>query len=216
MINLNNISAELKKDLQSILFIADLHHGHTKIIDICNRPVYIEYDGIKDLKLNKEYKNLLDKAHTEWLVKDVINKWVNKNDTIFFIGDLSMANKVEAEKFIDRLNGNKFLIIGNHDKNIQNSTRFTQITIRKNFTYSKFGLNIHIVLDHFPLASWDRKHFNSWHLYGHVHGRFKNNGLSFDVGIDNPELKEITGGIYRPLNLLEIIEIMNKKENNGK
>lgn len=238
---LEKITPEIQKDMESIWFTADLHHGHPKIIDICNRPVYLDrkiMDELKKKNINnpkynvykdKEYEKLIDPLHNEWLVREVINKWVSKKDTLFFIGDLSMAKRSVAEKFIDRLNGNKFLIIGNHDKNIKNSTRFSQRTLRKDFTYSKFGINIHIVLDHHPCTSWNRKVHGSWHLFGHIHGRymkenhtcphcnkefskqFKNYGLSFDISIDNPELLAITGGVYRPLNLFEIVKIMNNK-----
>lgn len=215
---LHLITPEIKADMETIWFTADVHHGHPKIINICNRPIYLNADEEKlftpeqkTLK-NKEYKNLLDTKHTEWLVKEVINKWVGKKHTLYFGGDLSMAKKTAAEKFIDRLNGNKFLILGNHDNNIKNSTRFSQITQRKNFNYSRFGINIHIVLDHFPLASWERKVHGSWHLYGHVHGRLNfPNSLCFDIGIDNPLLHEITGGVHRPLNLYEIVVLMSKK-----
>lgn len=222
---LEKITPEIQKDMESIWFTADLHHGHPKIIDICNRPIYLDRKIMDELKRknandpeynvydDREYKRLIDPLHNEWLVKEVINKWVSKKDTLFFLGDLSMAKRVIAEKFIDRLNGNKFLIIGNHDKNIHNSTRFSQRTIRKDFTYSRLGINIHIVLDHFPLTSWNRKVHGSWQLYGHEHGRIKNSGLSFDVGIDNPKLLTITGGVHRPLNLFEIVKIMEAKIN---
>jgi len=224
MIDLNKITPEIQQDLETIWFTADLHHGHPKIVGICNRPVYLEQTFIEELK-NKhkddpkwdmirdpEWKRAIDPLHNEWLVKEVVNKWVGKKHTLFLIGDCSMAKRSEAEKFLDRLNGNKFLIIGNHDKNIDNSTRFSQTTLRKDFTYSRFGLNIHIVLDHFPLLSWNRKVHGSWHLFGHVHGRLQTNvGLSFDIGIDNPELHKITGGVHRPLNLFEVIKLMNEK-----
>jgi len=197
--------------METIWFTADLHHGHPKIINICNRPVSVYLEGVEQDLKNRLYRDTLDIAHTEWLVKEVINKWVDKKHTLYLLGDVSMAKRTEAEKFIDRLNGNKFLIIGNHDKNIQNSTRFSQRILRKDFSYSRFGINIHIVLHHNPILSWDRKPHGSWHLYGHVHGRLKNFGLSFDVGIDNPELLEITGGYHRPLNLYEIVEIMETR-----
>ena len=61
------------------------------------------------------------------------------------------------------------------------------------------------------MLSWNRKVHGSWQLYGHVHGRLKNFGHSFDVGIDNPELHEITGGYHRPLNLFEIVTIMETR-----
>jgi len=209
---LHKITPEIKKDMESIWFTADLHHGHPKIINIHNRPVFLTPAQLLDIPKdqqnieNEVYKYLISEAHDEWIINEVINKYVKRKDTLFLLGDVSMANRIKAEKFLDRLNGNKFLIIGNHDKNIQNSTRFKQTILRKNFNYSKFGLNIHIVLDHFPLASWDRRGFGSWHLYGHVHGKFQNEGLSFDIGIDAKRR-------HRPLNLFEIITLMELKMN---
>ncbi len=212
---LDKITAEIKADMETYHFVADPHSGHPKIIDICGRPISVFYDGVKDLK-NKEYWNLLNEIHDDWLVNEVINRYVGKRDFLYLLGDVSLANRSSADKFLDRLNGNKFLVCGNHDKNILHSTRFSQITQIKDFTYSKFGLNIHGVLCHYPIASWNRKIHGSFHLYGHVHGRFAMSGLSFDVGIDNKELLKATGNVYRPLNLYEIITIMAEKEKNIK
>lgn len=209
----NKITDEIKKDMQTIWFVADLHSYHAKIIDICNRPVYLNYNGEKDLK-NKEYEDLLNHQHNEWLIKDVINKYVSKNDTLYILGDVSMQNRKDTEKFIDRLNGKKFLILGNHDKNIQSSNRFIQISQIKDFTYSKNELNIHIVLCHYPLLSWNRKVHGAFHLHGHTHGRneyvndLKRYGFIYDVGIDNKEFGEYS---YRPINLYEIMLIMKKR-----
>jgi len=202
---LDKITPEIKLEMEKIHFTADLHHNHPKIVEICNRPVYVdkkEFEGEATIK-NLEYKNLLNYKHTEWLVKEVINKYVNNKDELYILGDISMAKRSEAEKFIDRLNGNKFLILGNHDKNIKNSTRFSQITQIKNFNFSRYGINIHIVLCHYPILSWERRIYGSWSLYGHVHGRNKGLGRSFDVGIDNT--------LWKPLNLYEICQIMVKK-----
>jgi calcineurin-like phosphoesterase family protein len=47
-----------------------------------------------------------------------------------------------------------------------------------------------IWLNHYPMRSWNRSFHGSWHLYGHVHGRFSAedaaNGwmLTKDVGVD--------------------------------
>lgn len=223
-INGIKITAEMIADMETIWFCADLHHGHPKIVNICNRPIYLS-DELNEMFRLKEkdsegyrmekdplWKAEINKLHDEWLVREVINKWVQKKHELYLVGDVSLAKRKEAEKFLDRLNGNKFLILGNHDKNIHNSTRFNQITQIKDFSYSRFGLNIHIALCHYPLASWNRKPHGAWHLYGHVHGRFKNDGLSFDVGIDNWELLEFTGGVYRPINLYEVCQIMTKKQ----
>lgn len=201
---IENITPEIRKEMETIWFTADLHQGHPKIVDICNRPIYIDYKGEKNIK-NRDYRYLLMKAHDEWLIKEVFNKYVKSKHTVFILGDLSLSKRVEAEKFIDRLNGNKFLILGNHDRNIDTSTRFSQITQIKDFKFKRGNLDIRIALAHYPMASWDKKPHGAWHLYGHVHGRFKNPGLSYDVGIDNEMM-------WRPLNLYEITLIMAEKE----
>jgi calcineurin-like phosphoesterase family protein len=226
MIDLKNIveyigtMPDCIETMKKIHFCADLHYGHSKIINICNRPVYLMDQELWDIPLvqrninNKWYKERIDKAHEDWLVKDVWNKWIKKKDTVYILGDLSFANKVNTEKFVNRLNGEKFMILGNHDKSSAGLPQFTQITQIKDFTFSQFGLNIHIVLAHYPLASWNRKPHGAWHLYGHVHGRYKLPGLAFDVGIDNSEIHQFPGGGWRPINLYEVCQIMQDKARN--
>ncbi len=219
---IENITPEIRKEMETIWFTADLHQGHPKIVPICNRPVYFQKemdDYFKKMEMvaleqdpnwkpwrSREWRDEMNKIHDEWLVKEIFNKWVKNRDTVFILGDLSLAKRKDAEKFIDRLNGNKFMILGNHDKNVDTSTRFSQITQIKDFKFKREGVDIRIALCHYPMASWDKKPHGAWQLYGHVHGRFKNKGLSLDVGIDNSEIG------YRPINLWEVTEIMLKKE----
>lgn len=40
---------------------------------------------------------------------------------------------------------------------------------------------------HYPIASWNGKYHNSFHLHGHTHGTLQQEGKSLDVGIDNRE-----------------------------
>jgi|GEM_PF-590371 len=219
---LENLTPEIKKEMETIWFTADLHQGHPKIVPICNRPVYLdkertEYFAKKEAEIleskpyfkiwqDREWREDMNKIHDQWLVKEVFNKWVGKKDTVFILGDLSMAKRQEAEKFVDRLNGNKTLILGNHDENIKNSTRFSQVTQIKEFKFKRPGVEIRIDLCHYPMASWPSKPNGGWQLYGHVHGRYQNRGLSMDVGIDNSEIN------WRPINLYELTLLMKEKE----
>lgn len=168
----------------SVYFTADLHFFHDKVIDIHNRPI------------SKE-------NHNQWLI-DSWNSTVNKKDTIYVLGDFSLGNKVNTNKILDRLYGEKFLIIGNHDKACHNSTRFVHQSQIYNFNYSP--ANKHIVLCHYPIASWERRVHGSYHLYGHVHGKFQNQGLSFDVGFD--------ANNWRILSLEEVLERFKLMEKN--
>jgi len=193
---LDRLTPEIISEMERIWFTADLHGGHPKIVDICNRPVSRE-------------------EHDEWLIREVFNKYVQRKDEVYLLGDISLAKRKDAQKWVARLNGNKHLILGNHDKNIRNLGNWTEVTQIKDFTFSRKdpNINIHIVLCHYPLASWNRKVHGSWHLYGHVHGRFQNTGLSWDVGIDNKEYFE---GWLRPISLYEVVKIMNNLQLKGR
>lgn len=170
-------------DIKKIWMLSDIHWGHPKIIDICSRPISIE-------------------EHDEWLL-DRINSKIGKKDEVYILGDVSMINKIDTEKLLDRMNGIKTLILGNHDNNIKNSTRFKEITQIKDFTFNSPSYpNIHIVMCHYPIASWNRKVHGAFHLYGHTHGRFQNTGLSFDIGVD--------ANNYYPLNLEEVFDKLTK------
>ena len=137
---LDKITPDIKKEMESIWFTADLHAQHPKIVEICNRPVYLSQKDLVNVKQkdvsDPEYKRLINKANDEWLIREVINSTVGKKDTLFILGDVTMASKKNSDKFIDRLNGDKRLILGNHDKNIKHSTRFGEITQIKDFTFS--------------------------------------------------------------------------------
>lgn len=185
---IDKLTPEIIQDMQKIWFVADLHFGHPKIVDICNRPT--TYD-----------------EHENWLIKEVYNKYIDKKDEVYLLGDISFSKRVIAQKQIAQLNGNKHLIVGNHDKNIIHLGNWVEVTQIKDFTYSRFGLNIHIVLCHYCMASYNRQVHGSWHLFGHSHCRPVEGQpkLSFDVGIDRI-------GFWRPYNLYEICKIMNMKE----
>jgi calcineurin-like phosphoesterase family protein len=63
-----------------------------------------------------------------------------------------------------------------------------------------------IWLNHYPMRSWNRSFYGSWHLYGHVHGRLTAQDaandwtLTKDVGVD------VCG--YRPWSFEELRDYM--------
>lgn len=189
-IDWDSLSTEAKESLSTIWFTADYHHGHPPIIKHANRPVNVD-------------------DHDEWLIEEVHNKYIQKSDRIYMLGDISMAKRKDAELFLGRLKGQKWLIQGNHDKNIRNSTQFTKISELLDFRYKQFDTEIFITLCHYPMMSWNKSVHGAWSLYGHVHGRLKHPYLGLDVGIDNDDIAQ-----YRPINMEEIIRWMTAKEKN--
>jgi calcineurin-like phosphoesterase family protein len=50
---------------------------------------------------------------------EIIKKWnqvVSKKDLVIHLGDFSLTNKENTKKIFNKLNGKKWLILGNHDK----------------------------------------------------------------------------------------------------
>lgn len=177
------------EEVDKIFFTSDLHLLHPKIVKLCNRPIS-------------------EKDHDEWLIHR-INEKISKYDELYILGDVSMGNKYSTEILLDKINGKKHLILGNHDNSIRNSTRFKSVSHIKNFTFNSPSFsNIHIVLCHYPLRSWERSVHGSGHLFGHVHGRLVPYYNSFDIGVD--------ANGYQVLSLREVLEkFKTLKEKNG-
>ena len=170
-------------EIKKIWITSDLHFLHPKIINICDRPTTPE-------------------EHDDWLIER-FNKKVGKKDELWILGDVSMGNKIETEKLLDKMNGRKRLILGNHDSNIKSSTRFETIDLIKDFTFNSPSYpNIHIVMCHYPMLSWNRKVHGAMHCFGHVHNRLEGVGLSFDVGVDTNN--------WEPYSLEDIFDKMTK------
>jgi calcineurin-like phosphoesterase family protein len=130
-------------------FISDTHFSHRNIIKYENRP----------FKSIEEMDNIL------------IEKWnmkVNKNDEVYHLGDFAFTDKNRIEKIIKSLNGKIHLIYGNHDKEIKHNRELQNLFV---WCRDYFVINdtIPVVLFHYPIQVWDRKHHGSIHLYGHVH-----------------------------------------------
>ena len=83
-----------------ILYIADLHLGHNNIIRHCNRP-------FKDV-------NEMDAV----LIRNW-NNTVRNDDDIYILGDVCYTKgDISTIDYLKRLNGRKYIIIGNHDYDI--------------------------------------------------------------------------------------------------
>ena len=80
-----------------IFFTSDLHFGHRNIIRLCNRP----FSSIEEMD------NLLIQ---NW------NHKVNRNDTVYILGDLMFRNEKPPEEYLRQLKGKKHLLVGNHDR----------------------------------------------------------------------------------------------------
>ena len=141
-----------------IYYVSDLHLHHLSIINMCGRP----FDNIEEMN------NIL------------INNWndtVSNNDIVYFLGDFAYkCNQQKATELLKQLNGKKYFIKGNHDKETWLNKIKEEHLIEDWFNYKEINDNNRmVILCHYPIHSWNGLYHGSYHLYGHVHNRTVSN-----------------------------------------
>jgi calcineurin-like phosphoesterase family protein len=140
----------------------------------------------------------------------MVEEWnakVQPEDTVYILGDVAFMSGSDAGRIMNRLNGTKILIEGNHDrKALLDATfrgAFAEIHKYLDITYD----GRKIVMFHYPIAEWDQMHRGALHFHGHLHGG--TSGLekyrALDVGMDSTG--EIAISMERAINMIKDNEI---------
>ena len=117
--------------------ISDTHFEHDRMIELCNRP-----------------ENFTELIVENW------NSMIAPEDTVIHLGDVSWV----ADTYMDRLNGKKILVRGNHDgKSVAWYMEHGFDFVCKTFTM-KFG-GLDIIFSHKPLIF----HEHDICIHGHLH-----------------------------------------------
>lgn len=113
------------------------------------------------------YDNL-DFATVQDMNEEIINNWnevVKPDDEVYHLGDAFFCSKDEAKEIMDRLNGHKHLIVGNHDRH--GAQWFYDIGFE---TVSKHPIVMdgYVKLSHYPpeYTSISQPYY---YIYGHIH-----------------------------------------------
>ena len=158
--------------MSNTFFTSDTHFFHKKILEYC--------PNTRKGKTVEEMNDLLVQA---W------NNKVSHVDTIYHLGDVSFGKHDETLEVLKRLNGKIHLILGNHDQMMNKGYLYNCFESIQDYKTIKIE-GKHIVLFHFPIESWDRQHYGSVHLHGHVHGNTieciasSERKFRMDVGVD--------------------------------
>jgi len=172
-------------------FTADTHFGHRGIIKYCDRPF----------------------SDVEEMDRSMIERWnsvVQPRDMVYHLGDFAFCHPDRAVEIIHKLHGRIHLLRGNHDKTANHPkvrNKFEWIKDMHTYHQTWQGEKVRAVLCHYALRRWNKRHYGSWHLYGHSHGRLKDiGGLCFDIGVDSWD--------YYPLSLPQVWDIMQSRDMN--
>lgn len=148
------------------VFTSDLHFFHRNIVQYTQRGVSLPPS----------------QDHTDWLI-EVWNREVDVRDHVYHLGDFAFTDKPHDIKWLlNRLNGNKTFINGNHDS----MHVWKQLDVYMvDYKEIKLKDGTTACLFHFPMAIWHKQHRGSIHLHGHSHGSYSAQGKILDVGIDS-------------------------------
>jgi calcineurin-like phosphoesterase family protein len=134
--------------MMNMWFISDTHFWHDKIRMLALRP----FNSLEEMN---------EAMVSNW------NSVVSPSDTVYHLGDFAYGTWKggNPRDIFDRLNGQKHLIVGNHDHEDTRSLPWQSQSYIKNIRYGKNK----IVLCHYPMIEWDGCFHGSYHFHGHTH-----------------------------------------------
>lgn len=149
------------------IFTADFHLGHQNIIKYCGRP----WKTVKDME--------------DSLIENY-NAVVTDDDTVFILGDLTLAGSEylpTVDRWVRQLKGKKHLILGNHDRIAPfQYMDLGFISVHTGLELFVPGLERKVYLCHDP--AWAVTAPDTLFLCGHVHNLFKQVKNALNVGVD--------------------------------
>jgi calcineurin-like phosphoesterase family protein len=127
-----------------VRFIADLHLSHTSMAT---------RRGFSSIEEHDEY---------------IIAKWnsvVNKRDITYILGDITME-KSAPYHLLDRLNGLKHVVMGNHDRRQDVRKLLEHVESVAGMTQYKG-----VILTHCPIHIMELDHRFKYNIHGHIHDK---------------------------------------------
>jgi len=167
----------LLESYNNVWIWSDLHFGHANVIGFSNRPFANVEEMDKQLVAN-------------------FNDCVGHNDVSIWCGDVGFKATERTNTLLDRCNGYKILVVGNHDLN---HGKLRQLNFNEQYVvYSVETPDVDLVLTHYPIEVGLPKPYINVH--GHVHdGTYK-----FETDQHINVCCEFHN--YRPLELTTVIQ----------
>lgn len=159
-----------------IFFTSDLHFCH-------NKPFIYEPRGFTNIE------DMNEAIVERW------NKVVKPDNIVYCLGDTMLKDTARGCELIKRLNGQIFLIWGNHETDARKNAIFENCpnVIGGWYAYVIKYNKMNIYLSHYPslTANYDTAHFSQHilNLHGHSHQQknfmYPNNPFMYHVGMDS-------------------------------
>lgn len=144
--------------------ISDTHFGHANMLNFTNS------DGSK-LRVFDNVSHMNDVMIDNW------NKTVSEEDKVYHLGDVGFKSFSALKAIMDRLNGKKILIKGNHDnlKLSQYSQMFADVRA--------YHVLDGMMLSHIPIHPGSLSRWKS-NIHGHLHNNVLEDTRYFNVSVE--------------------------------
>lgn len=156
-------------------FYSDPHFGHKGIIDLCGRP----YQSVEQMN--------------EALISNY-NAVVGTSDTVLWVGDAFFMSFNRSKEVMDRLNGVKCLVRGNHDRSAKRMVELGFASSCEEAYIDIAGRAVRVC--HYPYSYGSRnedertlpyptkKNKEEILMHGHTHSSKRVIGRMIHVGVD--------------------------------
>lgn len=201
---------------------ADWHLDHANIIKYTGRLQFLDdatreamlaipkdprfngwsKEAVKDIKIPLDAVERMNDH-----IIESCNKVVKRNDFLLILGDFSLtSNRDKIESWLNSINCKHLVFVrGNHDSTaVIRAFRENKDAHYADIRYELKFNDTHFVCDHYPMEAWNKSHYGSIHLFGHVHGGYNEwlatgarNKRKMDVGVDSVG--------YAPISLEEVM-----------
>jgi calcineurin-like phosphoesterase family protein len=176
---------------RDIWIISDWHLFHENILKFTSNGKLLRpgFDNIEQM-----HECILDKH----------NQTVKKGDIVYNLGDVSMRRDEKLVPLVNKMNGSKRLIVGNHDdiKWLAGLTIFQKVQMWRNFP------EYNAVLSHVPIhrssIKWYEDGREIINVHGHIHANKSPYGPYVNVSCEAVD--------YTPVHIEAIPELYKKQQ----
>jgi calcineurin-like phosphoesterase family protein len=179
MFGLKELNQKLEK-MSSIRVCADTHFGHNNMAT---------------------HRGFHDSFYHDEQIVDNWNSIVNKRDTTYLLGDVTMEKRTNYD-ILSRLNGNIVVVLGNHDMKNHSRSLLDYVDHVAGSVTLQIG-RTKCILTHIPIHPMEFNYGFKLNIHGHLHK------LKVEDGIGNPDPRYICVSMeqieYKPRTFEELL-----------
>jgi len=125
---------------------------------------------------------------------------------LYIVGDLFFRNADPTAEYLQRLNGKKYLLIGNHDKDWMKKTDIPRYfeSVGRMMEISDGAHKI--TLCHYPMMTWNGIARSAYMIHGHIHNNTDVDYFSLIRNMSNLLNAGVEVNGYRPVSFNELVK----------